>query len=154
MEQFLVNGQVINCAEQIGCATCDTSGCGSCVDGYFLNEEESLCYSCNAAIPACSSCESNSVCTQCFDGMLLSEDGSFCLCDNSYDEETILVDENTGLCTCSEADSYLIQGQGCYSCDSLITDCLQCSEVSWYTGYPLDNQRLQGTFAQAAYITC
>lgn len=86
------------------CATCVTSAtyCLSCVSGYYPSG--SKCFSCNAAIPNCTTCSNSTFCTLCSGG------GSGTTCT---------------VCTASQ---YLnTTSNTCINCSSVVSNCQSCT---------------------------
>ena len=140
---------VLSCdALQPNCLDCSTFGeqCNLCEDGYYNDEETLGCGSCNAALLGCGLCETPDECLACaVEGFVLNEDASGCTCYVADEEaEVISISEETGMCQCVEEGKFLTLDGGCQTCQEVIPGCVTCGEVPWYSGFSLDNQRLQG----------
>ena len=91
------------------CMTCVTSAtyCLSCNSGYYLSG--SICLSCSAAIPSCTTCTNSTFCTLCSGG------------------------GNGTTCTSCTANQYLNAANTCITCSSVIANCQSCTSSTQCT---------------------
>jgi len=127
-DTFILDGQVLGCSAIENCAlnSCSATGCTTCNEGYFLNAETGTCDLCSDAIPYCSTCSSSTQCTACSHESFIVSDTGTCICDNTGKEDTMIRDEETGFCSCSDG-LFMDLNHGCLACDYMIPGCRSCS---------------------------
>lgn len=138
-----------NCAD----SSCSATGCTACKEGYYLNAVNGTCDLCSDAIPYCSACSSATQCTACSHESFIVSDAGACICDNAGKEETMIRNETTGFCSCTDG-LFMDLNHGCLTCDYMIPGCRSCSQASWNSSIPLDNARMSGPDSDPVFLTC